>query len=78
MADDFEDEQFAAEENEKKEVIEDELENDERSDWEEGFEKGAEAAEYQEGEVAEETEEESEETLKKKKKHEEVIEEEEF
>ena len=55
---DFEDEQYT----------EEELEDDGVADWEEGFEKGATAAEFEDGK---EEEAEEEETPKKKKKHEE-------
>ncbi len=77
MAEDFEDEEYSAgEKEEEKKDIEEELENDEVADWEEGFSKGEEAAEYQEGEIEEASEEKKEgeeETPKKKKKHEEEI-----
>jgi len=63
---DFEDEQYTEEEHaeESKEDVEEELEDDGVADWEEGFEKGATAAEFEDGK---EEEAEEEETPKKKK-----------
>lgn len=71
MAEDFEDEQYSGEEHaeEGKAEFEEELEGDEIEDWEEGFSKGAEKAEFEEGEELDL--EEGEEKPKKKKKQEE-------